>query len=773
MKKKALVLVLALMLCCLFAICVSAAEPSSSDEFGDVSIITDNDAINALNDFGYSDGDTARVVVKVPGTETYLTYPMYYFFGARDDGKNGYQPLFNVTAINGATGLVYDESCIIRLELPDVFTAVSKNYSRTNLMTNLKYVHFKSSLFGVHAGAFNNLKALTTVVWDSNDSTEINGYIGGNGFENCTSLTSIDLPSQLTSMGERALAGCTSLTSVTIPSRITAIATANFMGCTNLKTVEFENIANITSINHRSFDGCVNLEGDFAFENVTTIGSIAFQNTSKNEGCYFNLSLPNVVSIGQQAFLNSGVKSLSLSEEFKYESNNWNTFMNCTKLEYADLSMCTVKQYPVCFLAGCTGLKIVELNDNIEIIEKQMFAGCTSLGFLYLPKSVTSFSTNTEWQKGAFYDCKSLYFVTEDYSIESFLTNGVFDATKYEQNKPAKERVYYFPSALTSLAQCFRGCNNINEVLVVGENVTVFNETSITGLGTSNETMTVVFLGKMTSFKHTEGIGRKVDIIMPNTTEATLTTVATGNRAYNGTALYLCQTGRKCTLGYNSVAWSDEVYHFAEKTEATDATCTMPKMVASYCYCGTIMGEPQTEGEALGHSHTIYLGIAYENYMVQGSKQYKCERCGDVNNDEKVDALFTWKGYSYSQFADMNNAFSIVQSYYINKEAIAEYEAEKEITINFGFIATGNKSENGLKPTIGEDKVVSTDLTNLIHDYFDIKISGISDAYIDTKFIFCAYMIIDDTMYYLDAEETKTEVIGVSYNDVVEIKNAE
>ena len=197
-------------------------------------------------------------------------------------------------------------------------------------------------------------------------------------------------------------------------------------------------------------------------------------------------------------------------------------------------------------------------------------------------------------------------------------------------------------------------------------------------------------------------------------------------------------------------------------------------MIADYCFCGQLIsGTEATDGDALGHSHTIYLGIAYENYMVQGSKQYKCERCDDVNNDEKADALFVWKGYSYSEFADMNNAFSIVQSYYINKEAIAEYEAEKEITINFGFIATGNKTENGLKPTIGEDKVVSMDLTNSIHDYIDIKVCGITDDYVDTKFVFCTYAIIDDTMYYLDNEETKIEVVGISYNEILAIKKEE
>ena len=84
MKKRILLLaVLALILVCAFAISVSAAEPSTSDSFGEITYITDNDAINNKDDYGFAEGDHARVVVKVPGTETYLTYPAYYIFDFR------------------------------------------------------------------------------------------------------------------------------------------------------------------------------------------------------------------------------------------------------------------------------------------------------------------------------------------------------------------------------------------------------------------------------------------------------------------------------------------------------------------------------------------------------------------------------------------------------------------------------------------------------------------------------------------------------------------
>lgn len=48
------------------------------------------------------------------------------------------------------------------------------------------------------------------------------------------SLTSINIPSNVTSIGAGAFAGCSSLTSITIPSSVTNIGTGAFSGCNNL-----------------------------------------------------------------------------------------------------------------------------------------------------------------------------------------------------------------------------------------------------------------------------------------------------------------------------------------------------------------------------------------------------------------------------------------------------------------------------------------------------------------------------------------------------------
>lgn len=63
--------------------------------------------------------------------------------------------------------------------------------------------------------------------------TRIGNYI----FYACTDLTSITIPGSVTSIGSSAFSGCTGLTTIIIPSSVTEIAFTTFNGCTNLTTI--------------------------------------------------------------------------------------------------------------------------------------------------------------------------------------------------------------------------------------------------------------------------------------------------------------------------------------------------------------------------------------------------------------------------------------------------------------------------------------------------------------------------------------------------------
>ena len=81
--------------------------------------------------------------------------------------------------------------------------------------------------------------------------------IGDSAFFSCTSLTSITIPSSVTSIGNYAFESCTSLTSITIPSSVTSIGNYAFESCTSLTSITIP--SSVTSIGNYAFYRCTNL----------------------------------------------------------------------------------------------------------------------------------------------------------------------------------------------------------------------------------------------------------------------------------------------------------------------------------------------------------------------------------------------------------------------------------------------------------------------------------------------------------------------------------
>ena len=80
--------------------------------------------------------------------------------------------------------------------------------------------------------------------------------IGKYAFYYCSGLTSVTLPSSVTSIGESAFRGCSGLTSVTIPSSVTSIGKYAFRDCSNLKEcncILASDLENSLGVSHSSW----------------------------------------------------------------------------------------------------------------------------------------------------------------------------------------------------------------------------------------------------------------------------------------------------------------------------------------------------------------------------------------------------------------------------------------------------------------------------------------------------------------------------------------
>ena len=119
--------------------------------------------------------------------------------------------------------------------------------------------------------------------------------IGDYAFQNCTGLTNITFPDSLTTINSSAFQNCTGLTGITLPDSLTTIKTSAFGGCTSLTEIDLNNVT--TFLGGMHFQNCSSLRKVIG-KKVTSTGN-SFYNCTVLE----TVILSNVSTIGQNAFL--------------------------------------------------------------------------------------------------------------------------------------------------------------------------------------------------------------------------------------------------------------------------------------------------------------------------------------------------------------------------------------------------------------------------------------------------------------------------------------
>ena len=107
------------------------------------------------------------------------------------------------------------------------------------------------------------------------DSYTNDNELGSCAFLNCSGLTSLSLPSGITSIDWNAFSGCSGLTSLTLPSSLTSIDSGAFSGCSGLTSLSLP--SGLTSIGDGAFRGCSGLTSIYVYtEKLPNMGSDVF-----------------------------------------------------------------------------------------------------------------------------------------------------------------------------------------------------------------------------------------------------------------------------------------------------------------------------------------------------------------------------------------------------------------------------------------------------------------------------------------------------------------
>ena len=305
------------------------------------------------------------------------------------------------------------------------------NYSVFDGCTSLTTINIGSNVTGIPDSAFWDCDSLTAVHYDGAIAGWCKILFGDlhanplnkahNLYINNELITDLVVPDSIKRIEAFVFAGATCLKSAVISNSVTNIEWSAFLGCTELTTLAIPN--SVTHIRPHAFSGCSGLATISIPESVISISKSTFFDTA-----WYNNQPDGVLYLDGWCFGikgNAQAGSLSILEGTR----------GISRSAFAD----------------CSELTSVSIPDSVAYIDDFAFSGCKKLKSVALGKSLTKIGNS------AFDDCGKL----EDITIPDSVTEiGIFafrDCWKLKMKIPASVTIFED----YTLSGCHRPCTGI------------------------------------------------------------------------------------------------------------------------------------------------------------------------------------------------------------------------------------------------------------------------------------------------------------------------
>lgn len=406
----------------------------------------------------YKTNQFPKALEKLTITKGYAPDPTYYDFRDKATRFYTFSQLRNLKELDytSENDYLYDHmfeymAYLEKLTIRGNIKKIGFFYGYTYAADYIKELVIPDTVTEISEQAFMSFKSLPRI---SLPNVKV---IPANAFKNCTRLSSIELCSELTSIGNEAFSGCSSLFSITIPKTVTEIGTDAFKDCTNL--FEVYNYSGLSAekgsdalggLCKYAWDICTSEGAQSKFQNID--GCIVYEQDGekllmKYIGDSAQVNIPDGVTvIYTNAFADcSVVASVTMPESIKTIQDN--AFDYCSNLVSVKMSN-GIKSIGKNIFINCKSLTTVELPPTIETIYEGMFENCTLLANIKLPASVKTIGNRAFNKSG---------LTAFNFGNIVSIGEGAFEGTKFTQ-------IDFTDSLITIGNNAFKDCSELTAI---------------------------------------------------------------------------------------------------------------------------------------------------------------------------------------------------------------------------------------------------------------------------------------------------------------------